>query len=403
MTKKKKRKRQKRSLQKRAQRESKRRRVQPRTSAASPFRVPAPLRSAGIPDERTLMAGLMEIDTLGDEPEFADFTLGEEVVDIVGEMIAESGKDIQRLEEAGQDEEIDHKISKARMSAMGKAITPAVKADIRRRLDQLSRRLQREGQSQRASGLAAISQILDFPPFPWVLFGPVRDAFDDAVREFINSLLIHTAVADAAGVPLAELTPERAVEVLADPAVRQRLEALYEQDEAFREMLDRQSDQARKGLMEDLFNGDLTLGLFTVEELVLLNALIYHQRQLKESRRELSDEEASASETAQIAQQAFQILNTPERRQRWRTRIAQLEAKSEELSGPMQAALLLFRTALTEPIEDSVLMPLLVTAYLGEARLQIERVESDPALREEMEKTLGQMLERLEHDEPPLA
>jgi hypothetical protein len=400
---KKKRNRQKRSPKKRAQRNSRRRRTRPRTGAAPPFRVPAPLRSAGIPDERTLMAGLMEIDTLGDEPEFADFTLGEEIGDIVGEMIAESDEDIQRLEAAGQEEEIDHLISKARLSALEKAVTPAVKADIRRRLDQLSRRLRQEGQSQRAKSMAALSQMLDFPPFPWVLFGPVRQAFDDAVREFVGSLLIHTAVADAAGVPVAELTPERAAEVLADPTVQQQLEALYKQDGVFREMMDSQSDRAYEELIEDFFNGDLTLELFTAEELVLLNALIYHQRQLEESERELSDKEALASETAQNAQRVFQMLNTPERRQRWRARIAQLEAKSRELPGPMQAALLLFRNALTEPIEDDILMPLLITAYLGEARPQIERMKSDPALREEMEETLHRMLERLERNEPPLA
>lgn len=400
MTKKKKRKRQKRSLQKRAQRESKRRRVQPRTSAASPFRVPAPLRSAGIPDERTLMAGLMEIDTLGDEPEFADFTLGEEVVYIVGEMIAESDKDIQRLEEAGQDEEIDHLMSKARMSAMGKAITPAVKADIRRRLDQLSRRLQREGQSQRASGLAAISQILDFPPFPWVLFGPVRDAFDDAVREFAATLMINTAVANVAGVPVAELTSAQAADLLADPTVQQRLEALYGQDEMLKEVVESQFDRVYGEVKDGLFNGDLSLGLFTAEELLLLGAFLHHQRQVTES--QPTEEDASASGVVQAAQRTFQTLNTPERRQRWRAHLTQLEADGRELSGLMQAALLFFHDALTEPVEDDYLEPWFIAAYVGEMGLQQERAESDPALSEELEETFTRILERLERDEPPL-
>ena len=399
---KKKRKRQKRSQPKQARRESRRRRARPSTRAAFPFRGPASHRLAGIPDERTLMAGLMEIETLGDEPEFADFTLGEHTFDIIGEMMADSDEDIQRLEAAGEEEEIDRLMSEASMSALAKAVTPAVKADIRRRLDQLSRRLQQEGQSERASSMATLSQMLDFPAFPWVMFGPVRQAFDDAVREFTGTLMINMAVAEAAGVPFAELAPGQAAKLLEDPIVQQRFEALCEQDEMLREAMDSQFDQAYDEFMEDLFNGDLTLGLFTAEELMLSSALIYRQRQLTESEPEPSDEEASASGTVQAVQQALQTLNTPERRQRWRARIAQLEADGEKLSGPMQAALLLFREALTEPIEDDALMPLLIAAYVGEIGLQEKRAEADPALSEELEETFTRILERLERDEPPL-
>jgi len=69
----------------------------------------------------------------------------------------------------------------------------------------------------------------------------------------------------------------------------------------------------------------------------------------------------------------------------------------------MQVALLLFREALTEPIEDDALMPLLITAYVGEIRLREKRAESDPALGEEMEEAFTRILERLERDEPPLS
>jgi len=399
---KKKRKRQKRSQPKQARRESRRRRARPSPRSAFPLRALAPDRLADIPDERELVEGLMEIETLGDEPEFADFDLGEDINVIVGEMIAESDEDIQRLEAAGKEREIDRLMSEASMAAMEKAVTPAVKADVRRRLDQLSRRLREEGQSQRANSLAAVSQMLDFPAFPWVMFGPVRQAFDDAVREFIGSLLMDMALAEAAGVPVTELTSEKASSLMADPAVQQRFRAIYEQDETLREALDTQFDNAYGEFLEALFNGDLTLGLFTVEELLLLSALIYRQRQLAGSEPEPSEEEPMADEIVQAAQRALQILNTPERRQRWQDRIAQLEADGEELSGPMQGVLLLFREALIEPIEDDALMPLLTAAYVGEIELQQERAESDPALSEELEETFTRILERLERGEPPL-
>jgi hypothetical protein len=64
--------------------------------------------------------------------------------------------------------------------------------------------------------------------------------------------------------------------------------------------------------------------------------------------------------------------------------------------------LLLFREALTEPVEDDALMPLLIAAYVGEIDLQQERAEADPALDEELEETFARMLKRLERDEPPL-
>lgn len=64
--------------------------------------------------------------------------------------------------------------------------------------------------------------------------------------------------------------------------------------------------------------------------------------------------------------------------------------------------LLLFRDALTEPVDDDTLVPLLIRAYIGEIGLQQRRAESDPALSEELEETFTQMLERLERGEPPL-
>jgi hypothetical protein len=136
---------------------------------------------------------------------------------------------------------------------------------------------------------------------------------------------------------------------------------------------------------------------------MLPSTLIEHQRQLTESELEPTDEEASASESVRAVQQALQMLNTPERQQRWRARIAQLEADGKKVSGPMRAVLLLFREALTEPVEDDALMPLLIAAYVGEIDLQQERAESDPALSEELEETFTRMLERLERNEPPLA
>lgn len=403
MTKKKKRKQQKRSQQKQAHRESKRRRARPSPRATSSLRALAPHRLAGIPDERTLVAGMLEMETLGDEPEFADFTLGEDISGIIGEMITGSDKDIQRLEAAGKEKEINHLISKVRMSALEKAVTSAVKADIRRRLDQMSRRLQREGQYQRANSMAALSQMLDFPVFPWVLFGPVHQAFDDAVREFVGSLMVHTAIAKVAGVSVAELTPERVTSLLADPTAQQRFQALREQDEMLREVMDSQFDRVYKEFMNDLFQGNLTLGLFTAEELMLLSALIYRQRQLAKSGPEPSDEKISADEAFQAAQQAVQTLNVPERQQHWRAHIAQQLESGEELSGPMQAALFLFRETLTEPVEDEALMPLLIAAYLGEFRLQQERAKADPTLNEELEEAFAQTLERLERGEPPLS
>lgn len=251
--------------------------------------------------------------------------------------------------------------------------------------------------------MVALSQILDFPPFPWVLFGPVRQAFDDAVREFIGSLMVHTAIAKAAGISIAELTPERVLSLLADPTAQQRFQALREQDEMFREVMDSQFDRVYKEFPDDLFQGNLTLGLFTAEELMLLSALIYRRRQLAKSGPEPSDGKISANEAFQAAQQAVQTLNVPERQQHWRARIAQQLEAGEELSGPMQAALFLLRETLTEPVKDEALMPLLIAAYLGEFRLQQERAEADPALNKELEGTFTQMLERLERGEPPLA
>jgi hypothetical protein len=129
---------------------------------------------------------------------------------------------------------------------------------------------------------------------------------------------------------------------------------------------------------------------------------VYRRDQLREPGREPPDRDALANEIHQLAQQALQTLNTSERQQRWRARIAQLEADGEKLSGPIWTALLLFRDALTEPVEDDALIPLLIAAYVGEMRLQQKRAESDPALSEELEETFTQMLERLERGEPPL-
>ena len=104
------------------------------------------------------------MESLADEPEFADFELGEHAAVIVAEAIASTDEEMDRLEEAGDEEAIDRLITQTKSEALQKAVTPAVKADIRHRLERLSRRLHGQGQRQRADSITALISMLDFPP-----------------------------------------------------------------------------------------------------------------------------------------------------------------------------------------------------------------------------------------------
>ena len=364
---------------------------------------PATRYPAGIPDERTLMRGMMEMESLADEPEFADFELGEHAVEIIAEMIADFDEEIKHLEEVGDEEEIDKLSADAKVEAIQKVVTPEVKTDIRRRLERLSRRLQEEGQKERADGIAALALMLDFPPFPWMLFEPVHQAFDDVIQHILNFVTLRQAIAEAVGQPIIDLPPGEVTDLLADPDIASRLEARYETDEMLREAMNLEFDRFERAFMKRLFTGQVDLALFTTEELAV--GLTWYEHEMDKADLEESDEEEESEKKVRLIfkalTDALSYLNTPDRRQQWLARLEQ--AQTEKTWSPdTEAGLGLLRSILSNPPPAESLNRLLLSAYMGELRKLDERLSTDSNEVQAQEALVVQIRERLRRGEAPL-
>ena len=364
---------------------------------------PAPRYPVGIPDERTLVRGMMEMESLADEPEFADFELGEHAVEIIAEMIADFDEEMKHLEEVGDEEEIDKLIADAKVEAIQKVVTPEVKTDIRRRLERLSRRLQEEGQKERADGIAALALMLDFPLFPWMLFEPVRQAFDDVIQRTLNFVMLHQAIAEAAGQPIINLPPDEVADLLADPDIASRLEARYETDEMLREAMNLEFDRFERAFMKRLFTGQVDLALFTTEELAV--GLAWYEHEMDKADIEEADEEEESEEKVRLIfkalSDALSYLNTPDRRQQWLARLEQ--AQTEKTWSPdTEAGLGLLRSMLSNPPPAESPNRLLLSAYMSELRKLDERLSTDSNEVQAQEALVAQIRERLRRGEAPL-
>ena len=364
---------------------------------------PATRYPAEIPDERTLVRGMMEMESLADEPEFADFELGEHAVEIIAEMIADFDEEMKHLEEVGDEEEIDKLIADAKVEAIQKVVTPEVKTDIRRRLERLSHRLQEEGQKERADGIAALALMLDFPPFPWMLFEPVRQAFDDVIQRTLNFVMLHQAIAEAAGQPIINLPPDEVADLLADPDIASRLEARYETDEMLREAMNLEFDRFERAFMKRLFTGQVDLALFTTEELAV--GLAWYEHEMDKADIEEADEEEESEEKVRLIfkalSDALSYLNTPDRRQQWLARLEQ--AQTEKTWSPdTEAGLGLLRSMLSNPPPAESPNRLLLSAYMSELRKLDERLSTDSNEVQAQEALVAQIRERLRRGEAPL-
>ena len=323
MTKKKKRQKPRRQQQKRAGRAKARRQARRKSPSLPYLDLPGDL-----PDQQTLVRGMMEMESLTDEPEFADFELGEEATEIAARLFIDTDDEMNRLEEAGDEEGIERLVSETKSEALQKVVTPAVKADIRRRLDTLGRRLRRQGQRQRADGIAALASMLDFPPFPWVMFEPVRQAFDDVIERVVDSIVLRQSVAEAAGRSMADIGPDEWGRLLKDPEVASRFGALYETNEMVRETMARGLERVDKAFIRHIATGQKDLALFSAKELAL--GIAWYEYERGQAGAEPADQDEESEQGGRLIIEAsagaLRYINTPDRRQQWLDRLEQIKS-----------------------------------------------------------------------------
>jgi hypothetical protein len=356
-----------------------------------------------LPDQQTLVRGLMEMESLADEPEFDDFELDEHASEFVAEAIASTDKDIVRLEESGDEETISQLIADATSEALHKAVTPAVKGNIRRRLDRLCRRLRREGQTQRAEYIAALVPMLDFPPFPWEMFEPVRRAFDAVVGQTLSYIILHQSVAEAAGRSAEDIEPDEWGSLLEDPEVMRRFEAKWETDEILQEVMDSQYEKFEEAFTQSLFAGQLDLALFDDEELAV--GIAYYEHALDQT---TADELDGSEEPYGLARlmvrasvDALRDLYTPARRQRWLEHLEQTRT-AKARSPDVETGLRILYDDLSVPPDPESPTRFLLSAYLGELYKMNAQLAADSSTATHQRARIREIKERLERGEPSL-
>lgn len=290
------------------------------------------------------------------------------------------------------------------MEAITQAITPAVRADVRRRLERLIHRLRAEGQKQRAESLAALLYLLNGPLFPWMMFEPVRRAFDDLLAQSLRLALVYQTLAKAAGRPATDIGPDEWQNLLQDPEIASRFEAEYKDDEVFQEILEDQIRKIENAFADSLFRDRVDLGLFDDEEIAVGLAWYEHERG-QDAKEEDEDEDAESDEQPSLAIRAtlsaLSYLNTPARRQRWLERLERLEPQ-EHWPSEIEGGLSLFKEMLTTPgLPERPEHPLMAV-YLAEMVEWSRRLEVDSSENEEQKKLIQEIQARLDREEPPL-
>ncbi len=359
-----------------------------------------------IPDQQTLLHGFMEMESLTDEPEFADFELGEHAAAIIAEAIASSDDEVKDLDDVRDEERINDAIAQAKADALLKIVTPALKEDIRHRLQNLSHRLRKTGEKERAEGIEVLAAMLDQPVFPWLLFGPVQRAFDNMTEDLLGLVVLHQALAQAAGRQTEDISPEEWEKLLSDPEVMRRFGDLYESDEILQDVVDLHFDKIEDAVSRRLYNGEIELGLFDDQELIL--GLAWHDYETEKTEEESVDDEEEEEElktwarlTIKAAVETLTYLSTPERQQRWAERLEQAIA-SQHWEQDVQTGLNYLLNMLQAPDLSEAPGRLFVATYLSELRRMEEWLATDSSETEAQEARVQQFKERLARGEPPL-
>jgi hypothetical protein len=399
MTKRKSKKRQ--QQKRRAQRAMKRRQ---RSKERTPSRTSFGATPLDLPTSATLAAAMIELEKLGDEPEFDNLDLGEEAVEIVVNMISDSDDEITRLGKKGDQSAVDRLIDDAKLEALQQIVTPALKSDIRRRLARASRRLRREGEKQRADKLDALGPMLDWPGFPWIMFRPLAEAFQNVVEGVLSQVLLHNTIAEAAGVSPQDLSQEQLLELTHDPNVIRHLQERLETDQDMQALLESQTDALFERLQNRLFEGTLNLGLFTTEELALWLAL----RDYRLTEAGIDFEQAPFPQEgvqtfADAMNETISLLNTPARRARRREHLARMAREDWEKDQDMALLISLVQDGLDDPDNPEKMGIWLYHALYGEQEQFLKRTETDETLDEQVETLYDQMWQRLEQGETPIS
>jgi hypothetical protein len=378
-----------------------RKRQHPQRRGASPLAAYSP---ANLPDQQMLVRGMVEMESLAEEPEFDGFKLGKDAFEIAANMIADSDKEMGRLEEIGDEAGIERLVAEAKMETIAQVVTPAVRVDVRRRLERLSRRLREEGQKQRAESLAALLPMLDWPLFPWALFEPVHRAFEDVLEQSFSLALLYKALAKAAGRPIKDIGPDEWQSLLQDPEIVRRFEAEYKDDEAFQKMLENQIQKIEGAFADSLFQDRVDLGLFDDEELAV--GLAWYERECGQAADERGEDEDAKSDgrpqpTIRATASALSYLNTPARRQRWLERLERLEPQ-EHWPSEIEDGLRLLKEMLAVPGQPEQPEHPLVAVYLVEMVRMSRRLQVDSSENEEQEERIREIQARLDRGEPPL-
>jgi hypothetical protein len=312
--------------------------------------------------------------------------------------------EISRLEEAGDEEGIEQLLAQTKLEALQKAVTPAVKADIRRRLEALGRRLRREGQRQRAESIAALASMLDFPAFPWVMFEPVSQALDEVTERTLDLIVLGRSVAEAAGRSAADVGPDEWGSLLKDPQVASGFEALYEADELLQETMQRGFERVEQALTRRVSTGKFDLGLFSAEELALGIAWYEHERGKVEAEPTDEDEESDSQGRllVEASADALRCINAPDRRQGWLDR---LEKAITERSWPpdIEMGLSILSNELSDLPDPKGPERFLLLVYIGELFNMDNRLSTDSQATQDQGARIKEIKERLEKGEPPLA
>lgn len=265
-----------------------------------------------------LMQNLIRIMTdsvkLAEEPEFIDLNLdGEKAAGVSQRWMKKYEKRIADAKKKGSDE-FHEVFDEMRIEVINEMATPAFRKDVDKRLQAMLDRLMTSDDLDRLEMVLLLKPLLGMKSVPWGLCGLILAIFDRTMQQGIQEYEDEKSVYDAVVEALKDEGEEKidVINIIKSPGKLEQIgQKLFGAKPGLRERVEKQILEMVDAFEKELAQGNITLDLFTQEELVL---------SFQRLQTEIGEQFTHAQPTEEMRQRVFdaivQAINeimTPER------------------------------------------------------------------------------------------
>jgi len=249
---------------------------------------------------------------LREEPEFRDLYFDpDKTVEVTVRVMQKHEERAAEVAQASRDEQ-QMFYDDVRIEIIDQLATPQFRRDFLRRLGECQERLKGTNKVKKLEMALFLDPILRQKEVPWGLCGLVTTIYEEtkekALREYEEEQELFEELLEALG---GEADVEELLAMAEDPELLAAFTKKLEAKPALRERIERDIDQWIREIGEAIAQGEVELGLFTEEEILL--AMVYFTDYAQRLRPEEYRSEAVSYKFLECMQRAIADIMTPAR------------------------------------------------------------------------------------------